>query len=691
MPHTTRPRRARLATPTDLRRFVAKNGWPFGPVAVDTETSGLFVDDGARVATVSVAWMGPDGVVALAWPFDQGILDKPEAVGKKGEAVVGEDDDANLDQAEWVALMYWLKYVAAERSAGLVFHNAKFDLQMLIAGCRRWPGLGMARSSMDGVVWDSQLVNGLIWPLALDPKKGWTRTTSLKPTAARLWGEAESDEQGKVRAYLRQMKLPAGRWDLMPWSVIGDYAAKDAELTLRLYLHQKGLIEAGQAGAWLGGPKQVLEQIDFDLQIMRVLLREELRGIPYDQGLSREIGTKLRQTAAQIAQRLPYRPTLPAAKAYYFGEGEGALRLPPYGITDRGEPQLTEQIVSKMISDGVGGESIKDWRDFQKVSRARSMWYEAYADAVGPDGRLRTSFRQAGTVSGRFSCERVNLQAIPQDYRLGGFEILHEYPTPRGVIASGASKIEGWDLWELDLAQAELRVAAAFAECTPMLDAIAHKQDLHGQTASALFDSSPDDPNWDLHRQVGKRGNFALIFGSGALTFQAMLAKELDLYWDLADVERIVRDWNGLYPQFRRAIDVHMDRVARRQITGTRNTPDQGGWIGTWGKNRRWFDRYEDSHKAFNQRVQGSLAVLGKRWLVEADQYLMGQGVGRKMDGTDGGLLLTIHDSLVLGLPKGKSGSNHAARVRQIGLDVWDSMFPDVPGDIDLKQWKAKQ
>jgi hypothetical protein len=35
---------------------VALCGVKFGWVTVDTETSGLFVDDGARVSTVSVAW-----------------------------------------------------------------------------------------------------------------------------------------------------------------------------------------------------------------------------------------------------------------------------------------------------------------------------------------------------------------------------------------------------------------------------------------------------------------------------------------------------------------------------------------------------------------------------------------------------------------------------------------------------------
>lgn len=317
------------------------------------------------------------------------------------------------------------------------------------------------------------------------------------------------------------------------------------------------------------------------------------------------------------------------------------------------------------------------------------MWYTAYANALGSDGRLRTSFRQTGTVSGRLSCERVNLQAIPQDYRLSEFDVLDGVPTPRDVIGHAAANLIGWDQWELDLAQAELRVAASYADCTLMLEAIANGEDLHGITARELFDADESDPLWDLYRQVGKRANFSLIFGAGPIAFQRMLAAQLNLYWTDQQAQTVVYRWNGLYPQFRKAIDTHMERVARRQL-GTRiGDPDRGGWIGVVGGGRRWFERYEDTHKAFNQRVQGSLAVLGQRWFVKADQYLMDQGVGVARDGTDGGLLLTIHDSLVLQLPAGHRGEHLAGRVKDIGLGIWSDLFPNVPGNIDLKRWKT--
>jgi len=51
-----------------------------GLVAWDTETCGLFPDDGARVSTLSVSFKDPgrDQIRSYAWPFFQGLYNKPE-------------------------------------------------------------------------------------------------------------------------------------------------------------------------------------------------------------------------------------------------------------------------------------------------------------------------------------------------------------------------------------------------------------------------------------------------------------------------------------------------------------------------------------------------------------------------------------------------------------------------------------
>lgn len=629
-----------------------------GFVAVDTETSGLFPDDGARVAVVSVAWYDENDasrIDSYAWPFDQGLV--PGKAEYHGQDALWADAE-NLPKEEWDALMSWLQ------RQQIVFHNAKFDLGLIRHGTRLWEGVDL----QDQTVWDTQNVCNLIWPL---------HPTSLKPTAQRLWGVDQADESELVKKYLKKAKLPPGRWDLVPWDVIGPYAAKDAEMTIRLYSHQFDDIN-GQENA-----EQLFDFVQRRLDTMLVLYRMEWRGVPYHEVESRLAADLCRERATEIAAELPFTPTGPRAKKFFFGDGVTdrgvtCLNMVPYQLTDKGEPSLTAEILERMVADGA--PHARAYSEWTKVDNAASMWYEGYADKMGQDGRLRCSFRQNGTVSSRFSVERVNLQAIPQDYRLTGFDILRGIPTPRQLIAQAVALMDGWKLFELDLAQAELRVAAVFAKCQSMLDLIFKGDDLHAVTTRELFDMGTDHPEWGKYRQVGKRGNFSLIFGSQWLTFQKMVSKETGILLPDHEAQRIVLEWNRLYPEFSRAINIHSNKVARRQAR------HGSGWIDLRNGEKRWFHKYEETHKAFNQRVQPNLAQFGIDWMLQTDTFLREQGYG---EWNQAGLVLTIHDSQVLLLPDNKEGEQLAETCAGFGRSLWEKWFPEVPGEVDYHPWEV--
>lgn len=742
---------------------------PRGPVSFDTETSGLWVDAGARVSTVSVAWVldedevpgwyarlgqGDDGqylwddgiwtlrkepaawagtgtwpggqwteevwVLSFAWPFDQGAIGTGKPEDRTGELEAGakqglfegmedwevtppEPDSGNLHRMEWVMLTEWLQ-VVGERN-GLVAHNAKFDLHQMKAGVRRWPGEGV--DLIDLVVWDTQ--NGAdlwtAWHLGGEGRS----TTSLKPTSAWLWGADESNEQAVIKQYLAKQKLPTGRWDLMPWRTIGRYADDDARKTIRLYEWQKaeqgrvswahehqprgGGIEKG----WKAGYSP--RAFERRMETTRMLTRVERRGMPFNAEMAREASAELARREAEVeqvlAEALGGKVTLDMAKHYWFGvggkSGEGGrlvqgLGLPDYGRTEKGSPIVDQAVMQKMLRDGV--PLVQEWSAYKKLGDARSRWYDGWADRAGADGRMRPGFRQNGTTSGRFSVENIQLQAIPADYKVKG--TLEGVPSPRDLIGAGVP--DGWELWEMDLAQAELRVAAWMAGCQKMLDAIEQGLDLHGETAKALFGIDETHPEWGKYRQVAKRSNFSLIFGVGWRTFQATLWKEAGIDMSDAEVQKLVRDWNALYPEFKAAIHKHDRRVMDRyRQYGV-------GWLQMANGERRWFTKGEveffdaetgrresGAHKAFNQRVQPSLAQYGiDRWLQE-ERWLTEKA---KQDGWDegAGLVLMVHDSSVLLLPEGQ-GEQICAELRDMGRELWEQWFPGLPGDLDASRW----
>lgn len=686
-------------TPKDLLDLFHTGLKPQASVAVDTETSGLHPDDGARISTVSVAWPDYEGewvdfanskaemtwnieevapgyfvpIVSAAWPFDQGIAGKPEDTGQ----YTLWPDAENLEKDQWVALLDWLELVGQD--VGLDMHNALFDVQMFSVGCRLWPEL--VKRFLDLIAWDSQNVNHLLWPLQPHPETG-SPTTSLKPTSQVLFGVEAADESKLVQAYLKKKRLPAGRWDLMPWDIVGPYADKDARLTSMLKLRQIYEIEHG-AGNWIGDYDAVMDKVTRRLEVMKVLCRMEWRGLPFPEVESRDAGDLCRQRAALIAERLPFEPTDNEAKNFFFGDGhtsrgEECLGLPAYELTEKGNVSLTAAILERMVADKV--PHADRWAEYNKVTTAASMWYDGYADKMGSDGRLRCRYRQNGTTSTRFSVERVNLQAIPQDYRLSSFEILADIPTPRQLVGLAVERMPGWSLWELDLQQAELRVAALFADCKKMLTMMYEGADLHTYTTKELFHIEENSKEFFQMRQVGKRGNFSLCFGSGGTTFNKMVRKETGIDLGESFADQIVRDWNNLYPEFHTAIDRHQSRVVSRQIRHKK------GWVDFLNKERRWFTRYEDTHKAFNQRVQGNLAQFGIDWMLWSDNYLIGCGLEEQQ----AGLLLTIHDSQVLLVPDTDEGEKMVNSCAEYGNHLWKQWFPDVPGGVDIKKWGAK-
>lgn len=681
-------------SPKDLLDLFHAGLKPKAFVAWDTETSGLYADDGARVSTVSVAWPDYEGewldfahddkfmtwnietinaasnyqvpIVSVAWPFDQGVANtgKPE---DKGQQTLWAEAD-NLDAEQWDALNRWLTLVG--RDVGLTAHNAPFDVLVTEAGVRTHGGGAWLLSLVE---WDTQNANHMLWPLRMDPEKN-KPTTSLKPTTRDIFGMDIADESKTVQNYLKKKKLPPGRWDLMPWDIIGGYADKDARLTVMLRLFQEWSIDNGLAGEWFGTPEKVRAMLDRRLAVSKLVTKMERRGVPYAEVESRDAADECMRIAAEVAADLPFDPTPDAAKEWFFTDK--GLDLPAYELTDKGAVSLTEDVLVRMVNDDVPHAA--RYMEYRKVVNAASMWYTGYADKMGTDGRLRMRVRVNGTVSSRFSAERVNLQAIPQDYRLSSHSILDGIPTPRSLIGLGIQRLDGYAGWELDLAQAELRVGAMFAKCDKMLEMIANNEDLHAFTTKELFPQiDPDGPEFFKYRQVGKRGNFSLGFGSGGETFRRMIRKETGIDLGVAGSDRIVRTWNRLYPEWGAAIDKHMTVVTRRQ------NKHKQGWIDLLNGERRWFQRFEDTHKAFNQRVQGNLAQFGIDWMLQSNQYLESCG----LDSFREGLVLTIHDSQVLLLPDTAEGEEMAKACAEFGRSLWKEWFPGVPGDVDTKRW----
>lgn len=677
-----------MLIPSQLPKL-KKGSW----IALDTEDSGLFPDDGARVSTVSVAWhtddveacgcgycgfcvRGGPVVVGSAFPFAHGVEAQPWFNG--AFTLFGGDEELNLPAHEWRALFNWISVFGLR----IVEHNAQYDKIMMGAGLPDWCPAGPLKMDIDKhVQWDSLLACKNLWP---------TELKGLGPTMTRLklgtkLGDPVKDWIRKNKARYVKMGYPswASGYDLVPWLLMSEYATEDAIGTRKLLDVQLAMFQDGY-GDWT-------EFSGKQMDIMKLFVRMERRGMPFPREYSAGFVGVLEKKQNATGKALPFTPTPTAAKNFFFSEDISARGVKGLGLIPTklgkdkadgspGGPSLDAEVLSDLATDDV--PYAKDWKLYTDLGRLASMYYGGYADKTGADGRLRARIRQlreetktSDGMADRFSIERVNLQAMPHDGKLAVALEGLDVPSVRGLIAYEVAKnYPGWELWEFDLSQAELRVGALLSECGKMLDAFANGKDVHQMTADLI--RVPRNP-------VAKSSNFLLIFDGGWNTFRSQVKKQTlgrpegPVILTPREAKEIVYPWKRTYPQFKLMADRWEDFANRT------------GYVPLANGQLRWFTAREDKRKAWNQRVQGSIAQFFQEWLLMVEEICEAAGVMKRaeVEGIGGaGPLMTVHDSIITLLPAGQV-AQIGAEIKAAAVKLWDDMFPGVPGDVDAKQF----
>lgn len=647
-------------------------------ISLDTETSGLFPDDGARVSVVSVAWFmadeidpprsrssrhlpnASDGVCGAAFPFAHGAEVQPWFNGTL--PLFDSADGLNLPAEEWDALREWV--VAG--GLRVVEHNAQYDLIMMGpgAGTPEWCPAGAQSWNMDDAVkWDTFLGCKNLWP---------TLGKSLEAAAqdhklGKKLGDPVKDWIRKNKSKYVKMGYPswASGYDLVPWLLMGEYATEDAVLTLKLQRLQEAMFKDGYG--------DYAEFMGKQMPLMKLFVKMERRGIPYPQKVSLEQVGKLEKKRAQEGKALPFQPTAEAAKSYFFTEktttrGFEGLGLEPLKVSEKtGNPSLDADVIGDLAEMEI--PHAKQWKLWSDLGRLSSMYYAGYAEKTGKDGRLRARIKQlrditltADGMADRFSIERVNLQAMPHDRKLAEATEGLGVPSVRQLVAAEVeSEYPEWELWELDLSQAELRVGALLSGCRKMLKAFWNEDDVHQLTAELV----------GVPRPTGKMSNFLLIFDGGWLAFLTQVKKQTGGKVKLTakEAKNIVFPWKRTYPQFKKMAD-QWEEFAKRT-----------GYVPLANGQLRWFTAREDKRKAWNQRVQGSIAQFFQEWLLEAEAVCQRAGVPES-----GGVLMTVHDSIILLLPKSVV-PQVVNEIKAAAVSLWDETFEGVPGAVDAKRF----
>lgn len=600
-----------LATPPDLATWL--NELPQGvPLAVDTETDGLRTDR-ARLVGISLA-VRPGAAVYIP------VLERRgEAQGSLFAAA------AETDHLAWIRPL--LAPVLADPVREKVGQNLKFDEWILARH-----GLPLAGPRFDTMV----------AAYVLDPSRPSFGLDELSQACLGVtpipYGGlfAEND---RVRDILG-----------VPLDRLRDYAAEDADLTLRL--------RERFAAALAAAPQ--LQQLfhDLEMPLSEILYRMERRGIRVDTGMLATVGDRFREELAVLEARIheqaggPFNVQSPKQLAEVLF---GRLKLKPSKKTASGWSTDVSVLQDLAMEHPLPALVL----EHRQLAKLLGTYVDALVELVDPaTGLVHTSFNQAVAATGRLSSSDPNLQNIPVRSQNGRLIRRAFVPRDPGAVFLSA-----------DYSQIELRLLAHLSGDAELIATFHAGGDVHRRTA-ALIDGIPEAEVTSQMRSRAKAINFGVIYGMGARALARRIA--VPVREAAAFIDAYFRTYPGV----------------RDYIATTRESARRDGFVTTMsGRRRPLPDIASDDPRrrslaermAVNTPIQGAAADLIKQAMLRVDRELRQTGSGAL-------LLLQVHDELLLEVPRDELATV-ATLVREAMEQVADLAVPLLVDVHDGADW----
>jgi len=401
-------------------------------------------------------------------------------------------------------------------------------------------------------------------------------------------------------------------FDQVPLEQAAEYAAEDADVTLRLHRALWPQLEQ------LPRLKALYEEIEQPL--VPVLLDMEHLGVLIDADMlrrqSREIAARLVELEREAHTAAGQGFNLDSPKQLQeilFGQ----LGLPVKRRTAKGQPSTAEDVLEELAADYELPRIILDYRGLAKL---RSTYTEKLPAQVDPrTGRVHTSYHQAVAATGRLSSTDPNLQNIP-------------IRTPEGRrIRQAFVAPEDHLLIAADYSQIELRIMAHLSGDESLLRAFAEDRDIHQATAAEVFGVPPDQVEAE-QRRAAKAINFGLIYGMSAFG----LARQLGI--ERGEAQQYVELYFARYPGVKRYMDE--TRALARQQGYVETVFGRRLYLPEIGSRNSQLRQYAE-RSAINAPMQGTAADIIKRAMIDVHGWLARERLPAR-------LVMQVHDELVL-------------------------------------------
>jgi DNA polymerase I-like protein with 3'-5' exonuclease and polymerase domains len=587
-------------------------------IAIDLETR-----DPDLKSRGSGAIIGNGEIVGIAVAVD----------GWSGYYPIAHEGGGNLEKDK---VMDWIKSVCATDAVKL-FHNAMYDVCWLRA----------AGVKINGHIVDTMVMSSLIDENRL--------SYTLNSISYEFLGEVK-DEKALIEAAQSWGIDPKSEMYKLPAMYVGNYAEKDAKLTLELFKVLSREIQ-----------KQSLQNVfDLETQLFPCLLDMKFKGVRVDiekaKLLKQQLTNQEQEILLKVKQETGIEPQIWAARSIATVFDKLGLH---YETTDKSHaPSFTKNFLSEHKHPIV-----------QMIAKAREInkAHTTFIDTIlkfTHNGRIHADINpirsdQGGTVTGRFSYANPNLQQIPaRNKELG--------PMIRSLFLPEVD--HKWGCF--DYSQQEPRLVVHYAATTEPI--------CFDESVTKIVDEFKNN-SVDFHKTVAdmagisrtqaKTINLGLFYGMGKAKLQAELGLNTK-----AEAEKLFNQYHDNVP------------FVKELMNKTSQFAQTSGSIGTLLGRRCRFNKWEPAtfgmhtpmtfeeaertygrgrirramtYKALNKLIQGSAADMTKKAMLD----LYNEGIIPHIQ---------IHDELDISV----IDDNHAKKIVEI---MENAVTLAIPNKVDYE------
>ena len=504
--------------------------------------------------------------------------------GWSGYYPIAHEGGGNMDRQK---VLKWIKEVL-ETPATKIFHNAMYDVCWLKAYGFKINGMIVDTMVMASLI-DENRFSFTLNSISFEYLREVKDEKALKEAAESFGLDAKAE----------MYKLPA--------MYVGNYAEKDAELTLELFKTLSREIK-----------KQNLENIyQLETELFPCLIEMKFKGVRVDvekaHKLKQQLSTEEKQLLLEVKKHTGEEVEIWAARSIAKVFDKLAL---PYELTSKSKlPSFTKNFLSEHPHP-----TIKLIAKAREINKAHTTFIDTiikhqYKGRIHADiNPIRSD--QGGTVTGRFSYSNPNLQQIPARNKDLG-------PMIRSLFIPEVN--HKWGCF--DYSQQEPRLVVHYAAATEPIcfdDSVINIVKKFKNDSVDFHQTVADMA--DISRTQAKTINLGLFYGMGKNKLQAELG--------LSKV-----DADNLFNKYHENVPFVKDLMNR-----TSNHAQASGSIGTLLGRKCRFDKWEPNtfgmhtpmsyeeaertygrgrikraftYKALNKLIQGSAADMTKKAMLD--------------------------------------------------------------------------